>query len=310
MITRDPERFLARLATLEADARRALPRGVLMVMPNDFYVETQTARDNVYVDTEAEADPGRAARQAEALARLVEAAGVPVKRFPGRPELPDGVFSNNVFATAPGRVVIGAMYHPVRQPEGDREDVRAWLEQEQETERGTRTCVTVLDRDACVAELTGALIIDRARNVGFCGMSQRVDEAGAAAMHEALGLDATYCFDLQPDEYHTNVVLSILAGRACIAVPDAFADPAVAEVLEAAFPGRCLFLTAGEKEDFAANCIALTDRDLFMSARAEAGLRPECKATLADWGFRIHATDLSELELAGGSLRCMITEVF
>jgi N-dimethylarginine dimethylaminohydrolase len=275
-----------------------------MVMPNDFYVETQTARDNVYVETEAEADPGKATRQAEALARLVESVGVPVKRFPGLPDQPDGVFSNNVFATAPGRGVVGAMYHPVRQPEGDREDIRAWLGQEQGAE------LTVLDRNACVAELTGALIIDRARNVGFCGMSQRVDEAGAAAMHEALGLDATYCFHLQPDEYHTNVVLSILAGRACIAVPDAFADPAVAQVLEDAFSGRCLFLTTGEKEDFAANCIALTDRDLFMSARAEAGLRPECKSTLADWGFRIHATDLSELELAGGSLRCMITELF
>ena len=304
MITANPEQFLARLAALEADPARALPRGVLMVMPNDFYVETQTARDNVYVETDAEADPGKAARQAEALARLVEAVGVPVKRFPGRPDQPDGVFSNNVFATAPGRAVVGAMFHPVRQPEGDREDIRAWLGQEQGAE------LTVLDRGACVAELTGALIIDRARNVGFCGMSQRVDEAGARAMHDALGLDLTYRFDLQPDEYHTNVVLSVLAGRACIAVPDAFVDPAVPGVLEQAFPDRCLFLTTSEKEDFAANCIALTDRDLFMSARAEAGLRPECRDTLARWGFRIHATDLSELELAGGSLRCMITELF
>ncbi|MEE4175297.1 MAG: arginine deiminase-related protein [Xanthomonadales bacterium] len=304
MITANADQFLRQLAGLQSDPARALPRGILMVMPKEFYVETQTARDNVYVETDAEADPGKAARQAEALARLVEAAGVPVKRFAGRPEEPDGVFSNNVFATAPGRGVVGAMYHPVRQPEGDRDDIRAWLEQEQ------GSSLTVLDRDACVAELTGALIIDRARNVGFCGMSQRVDDAGAVAMHDALGLDLTYRFDLQPDEYHTNVVLSVLAGRACIAVPDAFVDSAVPGVLEQAFPDRCLFLTTREKEDFAANCIALTDRDLFMSARAEAGLRPESRRTLTDWGFRIHATDLSELELAGGSLRCMITELF
>lgn len=273
-------------------------------MPNDFFVETQTAEDNQYVDTETTADPGRAARQAEALARLVEAAGVPVQRFSGRAELPDGVFSNNVFATVPGRLVVGAMYHPVRQPEGDREDIRRWFEVAQ----GRDT--VVLDRERCVAEMTGALIIDRARNVGFCGMSQRVDEAGAVAMHEALGLDLTYRFDLDPDEYHTNVVLSVLAGRACVAVPDAFADPAVPGVLEAAFPGRCLFLTNEEKEAFAANCIALTDRDLFMSTRAADALRPESRDTLEEWGFRIHATELSELELAGGSLRCMITELF
>lgn len=308
MITRDPERFLAALATRRADPGRAVPNGVLMVMPNAFFVETQTARDNAYVDTEAEADASLASRQAEDLARLVESVGVPVKRFSGHPDQPDGVFSNNVFATAPGRAVIGAMYHPVRQPEGDRTDIQDWLLQ-----RNTRpapSSLTVLDRSACVAEMTGALVIDRARNVGYCGMSQRVDEAGAEAMHEALGLDLTWCFDLKPDEYHTNVVLSVLAGRACIAVPDAFADPGVAEVLKAAFPDRNLWLTTEEKEDFAANCIALTDRDLFMSARAEAGLRREHRSTLADWGFRIHATDLSELELAGGSLRCMITELF
>ncbi len=304
MITSHAEQFLAQLATLEADSGRAVPRCILMVMPNDFYVETQTARDNVYVETDSEADAGKALDQAEALARLVGSVGVPVKRFPGRVDQPDGVFSNNVFATAPGRGVIGAMFHPVRQPEGDREDIRTWLEREQGTP------LTVLDRGGCVAEMTGALIIDRARNVGFCGMSQRVDDAGARAMHEALGLDLTYRFDLQPDEYHTNVVLSVLAGRACVAVPEAFADPAVPGVLEKAFPDRCLFLTTEEKEAFAANCIALTNQDLFMSARAEATLRPESRNTLAAWGFRIHATDLSELELAGGSLRCMITELF
>ena len=60
----------------------------------------------------------------------------------------------------------------------------------------------------------------------------------------------------------------------------------------------------------AANCIALTDRDLFMSARAEAALEPASRRTLEQWGFRIHSTDLSELELAGGSLRCLVTEIF
>lgn len=304
MITADAGRFLEGLATLDADPKRAVPRGILMVMPNAWFVEHESAADNVYVDTETVADAGLAAEQAKALAQLVENIGVPVKRFDGRPDQPDAVFSNNVFATAPGKLVIGAMYHASRQPEGDREDIRDWFE----TEQGRET--TVLDRNACVAEMTGALVIDRARNVGFCGMSQRVDEAGAIAMHEALGLDLTYRFDLQPDEYHTNVVLSVLAGRACVAVPDAFADPAVTGVLEAAFPDRCLFLTNEEKNEFAGNCIALTDRDLFMSARAEAALRPESRRTLTEWGFRSHAPDLSVLELAGGSLRCMVTEIF
>ncbi len=304
MITGDPRRFLAELARLEADRGRALPRAVMVVLPEQFYVETQTARDNQYVDTEAEADPRLAWRQTEDLARLVEAAGVPVKRFDGREGQPDGVFSNNVFATIPGRLVVGSMFHPVRQPEADRDDIRHWFLAEQGYE------LVELSQRGCVAELTGTLIIDRARNVGFCGMSHRVDEAGLEAMHEAFGLDLTYRFDLNEDEYHTNVVLSVLAGRACVIHPGAFPDPAVAQTLAAAFPGRCLAISDEEKHAFVANCIALTDTDLFMSTAAESALRPESRQALTDWGFTIHSTDLSEPELAGGSLRCMITEIF
>jgi len=84
----------------------------------------------------------------------------------------------------------------------------------------------------------------------------------------------------------------------------------VLDVLEAAFPGRCLWLSDAEKRAFAANCIALTNTDVFMSAAADAGLSTDARSTLVDWGFRIRSTDLSQLELAGGSLRCMITEIF
>lgn len=304
MITSDADRFLARFATLAPDFSRIRPRAVMIVLPEQFYVETQTARDNRYVDTEAEADSGLAWRQTEDLARLVESVGLTVKRFDGRRDQPDGVFSNNVFATAPGRLVVGSMFHPVRQPEAERDDIRAWFLEDLGYE------LVDLHPRNCVAELTGVLVIDRARRVGFCGMSQRVDEAGLEAMHEALGLELTYRFDLNDDEYHTNVVLSVLAGRAAVLHPAAFRDPAVPEVLAAAYPGRCLAVTDEEKLAFVANCIALTDTDLFMSAAAAAVLRPESRAALTDWGFTIHSTDLSEPELAGGSLRCMITEVF
>ncbi len=304
MITTDPEQFLATFAELPADHARTLPRAVMIVLPEQFYVETETARDNRYVDTVAEADPGLAWRQVEALARLVESAGLPVKRFAGRLGQPDGIFSNNVFATTPGRLVVGSMFHPTRQPEADRDDIRAWFLGDPGYE-----LVELSQRDG-IAELTGTLVIDRARNVGFCGMSHRVDEAGLQAMHEALGLDLTYRFDLNEDEYHTNVVLSVLAGRAAVLHPAAFKDAAVPDVLAACYPGRCLAISDEEKHAFVANCIALSDSDLFMSAAAEAALSDSSRTALTDWGFVIHSTDLSEPELAGGSLRCMITEIF
>jgi len=65
-----------------------------------------------------------------------------------------------------------------------------------------------------------------------------------------------------------------------------------------------------EKDHFVGNCISLNDRDLFMSQVAADALRPESRAALESWDFRIHSVALDELEKAGGSLRCMVAKIF
>src|SRR5690606_23901667 len=138
---------------------------------------------------------------------------LPTVCFAGDPAAPDGLFPNNVFATAPGRLVVGRMRHPVRRREAARDDIRGFFRDVlgyAETDLSTQP-------HAC--ELTGALVIDRARGLGFCGLSERCDEEGARLMHAAFGLRATLLFDLAPGEYHTNVVLAVLAGRAAIVCP-------------------------------------------------------------------------------------------
>ena len=52
---------------------------------------------------------------------------LPTVCFPGDPDTPDALFPNNVFATAPGRLVIGHMRHPVRQREAERDDIRGFF---------------------------------------------------------------------------------------------------------------------------------------------------------------------------------------
>ena len=67
----------------------------------------------------------------------------------------------------------------------------------------------------------------------------------AAAMHAAFGLRATLMFDLAAGEYHTNVVMSVLAGRGLVICPDGFADPVVAEAIAALYEPTVLRLDAG-----------------------------------------------------------------
>jgi hypothetical protein len=280
-----------------------VPKGVLMVKPEEFYVGKETALDNHYMDLTSVADPDRAIRQFLGLVQLIRKCGTEVLVFPGDRRTPDDVFPNNVFATVPGRLVIGNMRYPIRKLEAERTDIPAWFR-----ERGYR--IVDLRTKNCVAELTGVLIMDRARRIGFCGISERVDRAGAAAMHEAFGLRLTYCFNLTASEYHTNVVFSVLAARACVLYPDACAEPGAPDAIEAAFPGRTLLLDKSEKDHFVGNCISLNDRDLFMSQVAADALRPANRAKLESWGFKIHSTELDELEKAGGSLRCMVAKIF
>jgi N-dimethylarginine dimethylaminohydrolase len=47
-----------------------------------------------------------------------------------------------------------------------------------------------------------------------------------------------------------------------------------------------------------------------MSQTALEGLSPLNQHKLADIGFRIHGVELDELEKAGGSLRCLIAEIY
>ncbi len=280
------------------------PKAVLMVEPCGFRVSDETARDNVYMAAGQAVDEEKARRQHRDLAAAIAVIGLPAIRFTGRPETPDDIFPNNVFATCPGRLIVGAMHHAERRRESERPDIRAFF-------TGLLGYRTVeLAAPGVVAELTGALVIDHCRNIGYCGMTERVNAAGAAAMDEAFGLDLTYCFPLKPAEYHTNVVMAVFAGRALVICPSAFADPADAAAIAGVYGERVLEIDEREKNAFAGNGIALGDNDVFFSATAARALGERKLQRLAAWGFTIHTVELDEIEKAGGSLRCCIAEIF
>jgi len=229
---------------------------------------------------------------------------LPTIVFPGDAGTPDAVFPNNVFGSAPGRLIVGAMRHGVRRREAQRADIRAFFTDLLQCE------VVDLSTQPLVAELTGALVIDRARGIGFCGLSERCDLAGARAMHEAFGLKLTFCFELAAGEYHTNVVLAVLASRAVLIAADGFADPAAAAAIAQVYAPHVVQLDAAQKADYAGNAITLSADAAWMSARGAASLRVEQRDALAGAGFALRTVDLTEIEKAGGSLRCCVGEIF
>lgn len=302
MITRDSGAFLQHARTLGASAP-ACPKAVFLVAPEGFSLAAESASDNLYMDMALAVDGERALRQHRGLQRAL-AETLPAICFAGDPATPDAVFPNNVFATAKGRVLIARMRHPVRQREAERADILGFFTDALGYE------LHDLRKQAGVGELTGSLVIDRARGLGFCGLSERCDAAGAAAMHAAFGLRATLLFDLAPGEYHANVVLSVLGGRAVSICPDGFANQEVVEAIVALYAPHAVLLDRAEKLGFAGNCIAPTSDAVWMSEAAAEALRPVSRAGFERAGLRVRSVPLDEIEKAGGSLRCCVGEIF
>lgn len=303
MITRDTEAFVRFARATAADFGPATARAAFLVAPDGFRLAEQSAADNHYMADADAFDPARASSQHRDLHRAL-AATLPTVCFAGDPATPDALFPNNVFATAAGRYVVGRMRHPVRQREAQRDDIRGFFRDllgYDEVDLSTQP-------HPC--ELTGALVIDRARGLGFAGLSERCDEEGARLMHAAMGLRATLLFDLAPGEYHTNVVLAVLAGRAALICPDGIDDPGVTTAIEALYAPHALRFSPAEHAAFAGNAIALTPDKVWMSARAVASLTAASRDTLGGAGFTVSAVELDAIEAGGGSLRCCVGEIF
>jgi hypothetical protein len=311
VIVDSPAAFRAAVQSLPPRPNRPVTaRAALLVAPHGFRLAEESGSDNRYMAHGAGAVEERALAEHAALVQGIEST-LPAVVFPGDPAAPDAVFPNNVFATAaglpsaPGRLIVGRMRHAVRRREAARADIRGYFAEQLDYQT-----VDLSERDDLVAELTGPLVIDHARAIGYCGLTGRCDRAGAEAMHAAFGLELTLVFALRAGEYHTNVVMSVLAGRALVVHEPSFTDPEIPRAIAEVYGERVLRLSDEEVAAFVGNCIALNADQVWMSARAEVALRPSSRRSLESWGFEIRSVPLDEIEKAGGSFRCCVAEIF
>ena len=303
MLTRDTNAFLKIAKRCAPDFGPSTAKAAFLVAPDGFGLAAESAIDNHYMAEASAFDAGRASLQHRHLQRALSTE-LPVICFAGDPATPDAVFPNNVFATSSGRLILGRMRHPVRQREAARADIRRFF-------TGSLNYQEIdLSSQPHACELTGALVIDRARGLGYCGLSERCDETGARLMHEAFGLRATLMFDLPAGEYHTNVVLAVLAGRAALICADGIAGPAVIDVIAEMYAPHAILLAPDERAAFAGNAIALGPDTVWMSATAAQAITPSTRQALAAAGFAVRSVALDAIEAAGGSLRCCVGEMY
>lgn len=295
------------------------PRAVVMIRPHHFGPNSETAADNLFQATDASRGARAIAEAARdevtSAAAALEDAGVTVHLFEdeGR-ETPDSVFPNNWFSThAGGHVALYPMFSPSRRKER-RPDVIEMLKQRYRVQDVID--YSGLEPDGVFLEGTGAMVLDHIERVAYAARSNRTNEVALERFCTHFNFEPVV-FDAADASgrpiYHTNVLMCIGTDIALIGlatVKDVGRRAEIAERL--AQTGRTVIdLDHGQIADFAGNAIELDGRKgriLALSSRALKALRPEQTAAV-EAHARILPLDVPTIELAGGSVRCMIAGI-
>jgi len=303
------------------DSRVQCADAVLAIRPARFASNPETADSNRFQRAGATAEDAAAAvREFDALAGRLADAGVEVIVAEDSPEpaKPDACFPNNwVSFHADGTVVLYPMMAPSRRAERRREPIAA-------VEHAGFQVVRTIDLSRLEArgeflEGTGSLVLDRPRRVAYACRSPRTTAGALAEFATALGYRIVAFDALGPDgrpAYHTNVLMAIGEAFAVVcAAPIADARARAAVLEELGRDGRdVVVIDTAEMNGFAGNLLALHARSgdplIAMSEAALRALAPEKRRRLERHGAIVAMAIPTIERLGGGSVRCMLAEVF
>jgi hypothetical protein len=296
------------------------PAAVVMIRPHRFHPNPETASDNAFQRLDAGLPPDRTAQKAfdevTAAAKKLEAEDVRVHVFEdrGAQDTPDSVFPNNWFSThSGGHVALFPMYSPSRRRER-RYDIIEMLKAEYRVQ--DIIDYSSLEYDDLFLEGTGAMVLDHIARVAYTAQSNRANAIALERFCTHFNFEpmafATADRDGNPI-YHTNVMMCIATDFALVGF-DIIKDPARRKEIWTRIEevGRdAIELSHEQIADFAGNAIELSTpegRILAISARAAASLHDDQKKII-EKSAKIVELHVPTIELAGGSVRCMLAGI-
>jgi hypothetical protein len=299
------------------------PGAVVMMRPHRFQPNPETAADNTFQRSTGESGAmaasaiAQAARdEVTAAAARLEAAGVRVHLFDdaGERQTPDSVFPNNWFSTHPGgRIALYPMYSPNRRRER-RHDVIDMLKAQYRVQDVID--YSGLEHDGVFLEGTGAMVLDHIAHVAYVARSHRADPVALERFCTHFNFEPMV-FDTADAAgraiYHTNVMMCVATGFAMVGfdlMTDSKRRAQVRARLEESGRG-VIALATSQIEAFAGNAIELSGsqgRVLALSERAAASLTSAQRTEIAK-SAQLLPLAVPTIELAGGSVRCMLAGI-
>jgi hypothetical protein len=318
----------AREPTPDTRPRQQCADAVLMVRPRAFGYNHETALTNTFQarPSQDDADAGARARQEfEQLARALTSEGVTVCSVEDSelPAKPDAVFPNNwVSFHEDGTLVLYPLQSASRRWERRPEVIETAVR-----ELGFRVShlldLSWYEGEGKYLEGTGSLVLDNLARVAYACISPRTHPEVVAEWAQALGYEAvTFSASDRAGVplYHTNVLMCI-GERAVVIGAEAIAAADRARVLHRlGGNGREIIeIDHAQIGQFAGNMLELgtwdealgDSRVLVMSDSARRALGPGDFARLSGCTDTVLAVPVPTIErLGGGSVRCMLAEVF
>jgi len=295
------------------------PSAIIMVRPHHFVPNPLTLRDNSFQCMQSSLSSDeiklKAHTEVTVAVQILESHGIDVHLFEDQSKnTPDSVFPNNWFSTHQGgQIAIYPMFASNRRRER-REDILHHLKKHFHV-------ITIIDysgleHDNIFLEGTGAIVLDHVGRVAYACRSNRSN---------ALALER-FCshFCYQPDFftvvdkrgiplYHTNVFMCVATEFVLIGSEMIKNESKRTEVIKRLeLSGRTVIhLDENQITQFAGNAIELSadhGRILALSTRAKSALK-QSQIDVIERSAELVAIDVSTIEMAGGSVRCMIAGI-
>ncbi len=304
---------------------RQITDTVFMLKPSNFGFNVETAESNSFQSKDGAEETDRikeaAIQEFDAMVEVLKRNGIDVIVFDDTevPKKPDAVFPNNWISMHDnGLLVTYPMFAKTRRAER-RDDIVDELTNRYKYERRITFDFYEEEKEPVFLEGTGSLILDRINKICYACVSPRTHVFLIEKFCLLLGYSKEVFFarDQAGEEiYHTNVMMAMGEDFVVIcldSITDIDERKSVVTRLEST--GKRIFeITMDQMNSFAGNMLQVSSKEgeanLILSQAAYDSLETEQKKELHSLSKLLVIPIPTIEKYGGGSVRCMIAEVF
>jgi len=305
---------------------RQTSRTVLMVRPANFGFNLQTAVTNFY-----QKEDERTASEIGVLAQMEFDNQVAMLRDQGvkviveedtlNPFKPDAIFANNWFSTHPdGRVILYPMHSENRRLERRSDLIRQLIDKGYQV--NDIIDLSFFEEDGQYLESTGSMVMDHCAKIIYACISERTHKIPLKYLANLIGYQiisfgaAQEIGGVMKPIYHTNVMMHIGTDLAVVCL-DSITKASEKQAVQKALTQvgkKVIPITAKQKLHFAGNMLELSndgnEKFTVMSQTALDALNVGQVQVIEKYTTIISPSIPTIEKIGGGSVRCMMAEIF